>query len=138
LSLTQQYFPAAWKEAAVVPVFKRGNHAAMSNYRPISILNNFSKLFEFTIHHHFSYYAKCNPNQHGFSKTKYTVTYLVTPVVRGQRQADAIYFDLSNAFDLVPHNVLLHKLGSFGFYDVYVSCFRSYLPTDDLSLSLFK
>jgi hypothetical protein len=24
LSLTQQYFPSAWKEAAVVPVFKRG------------------------------------------------------------------------------------------------------------------
>jgi hypothetical protein len=38
LSLTQQYFPAAWKEAAVVPVFKRGNDAAMSNYRPISSL----------------------------------------------------------------------------------------------------
>jgi hypothetical protein len=49
LSLTQQYFSAAWKEAAVVPVFQRGNHAAMSNYRPISILNNFSKLFEFII-----------------------------------------------------------------------------------------
>jgi hypothetical protein len=37
-SLTQQYFSAAWKEAAVVPVFKRGNHTTMSNYRPISIL----------------------------------------------------------------------------------------------------
>jgi hypothetical protein len=53
LSLTQQYFSAAWKEAAVVPVFKRGNHAAMSYYRPISILNNFSKLFEFIIHYNF-------------------------------------------------------------------------------------
>jgi hypothetical protein len=41
------YFPAACKEAAIVPVFKTGNHAAVSNYRPISILNNFSKLFEF-------------------------------------------------------------------------------------------
>jgi hypothetical protein len=52
LSLTQQYFPAAWKEAAVVPVFKRGNHAVMSNYRPISILNNYSKLFEFVVYNH--------------------------------------------------------------------------------------
>jgi hypothetical protein len=78
LSLTQQYFPAAWKEAAAVPVFKRGNHAAMSNYRPISILNNFSKLFEFTIHDHVLHYAKFNPNQHGFTRTKSTVTNLVT------------------------------------------------------------
>jgi hypothetical protein len=30
-------------------------------------------------------------------------------------------------FDLVPHNMLLHKLGSFGFSDGYVSWFRSYL-----------
>jgi hypothetical protein len=58
LSLTQQYFPATWKEAAVVPVFKRGNHAAMNNYRPIFIVNNFSKIFEFIIHFHVSPYAK--------------------------------------------------------------------------------
>jgi hypothetical protein len=44
------------------------------------------------------------------------VTFLdfLTPVVRGQRQTDAIYFDFSNAFDLVPHKMLLHKLSSFG------------------------
>jgi hypothetical protein len=39
LSLTQQYFPAAWKEAHI----KRGYRAAASNYRPISIFSNFSK-----------------------------------------------------------------------------------------------
>jgi hypothetical protein len=33
LSLTQQYIPAAWKVVAVVPVFKRGNHAAMGGTR---------------------------------------------------------------------------------------------------------
>jgi hypothetical protein len=133
LSLTQQYFPAAWKEAAVVPVFKKGNRASVSNYRPISVLNNFAKLFEFIIHDHVSHFAKFNPNQHGFTRTKSTVTNLVTfldlltPVVRGQRQADAVYFDLSNAFDLVPHDMLLCKLSSFGFSDAYVNWFRSYL-----------
>jgi hypothetical protein len=132
LSLTQQYFPAAWKEAAVVPAFKRGNHVAVNNYRPVSILSNFSELFEFIIHDHVSHYAKFNPNQHGF-RTKSPLTNLVTfldcvtSVVRSQRQADAVYFDLSHAFDLVPHNMLLRKLGSFGFSDAYVNWFRSYL-----------
>jgi hypothetical protein len=46
--VTQQYFPAAGKEAAaLVPGFKTGNHAAVNNCRPISVLNNFSRLFEF-------------------------------------------------------------------------------------------
>jgi hypothetical protein len=51
-------------------------YAAVSNYRPISILNNFSKLFEFIIRD-VSHYAKFNPNQHDFTRTKSTVTNLV-------------------------------------------------------------
>jgi sarcosine oxidase/L-pipecolate oxidase len=66
-------------------------------------------------------WARC-----GFTRTKSTVTNFMifldflTPVVRGQCQAEAIYIDLS-------HNMLLHKLGSFGFSDTYVSWFRIYL-----------
>jgi hypothetical protein len=51
----------------------------------------------------------------------------MTPVVRDQRQADAVYFDLSDPFVLVPRNMCLHKLSSCGFCDAYVSWFRSYL-----------
>ncbi|PNF36765.1 hypothetical protein B7P43_G11156, partial [Cryptotermes secundus] len=74
LSLTQQYFPAASKGSAVVPVFKSGNHAAVSNYRPISITSNFSKLFKFIIHDHFSHFAKFNSNQHDFTRKTHAVS----------------------------------------------------------------
>jgi hypothetical protein len=90
-------------------------------------------LFEFIIEHHVLHYVKLNPNKHGFTKFKCTVTNLVTfldfmtPLVRGQRQADVLCFDLSNVFDLVPHNLLLRKLSSFVISDGYVSWFRSYL-----------
>jgi hypothetical protein len=88
------------------------------NYRPISILNTFSELFEFVIHEHVSYYfkSKLNPSQHGFMKSKSTainlVTYLdaIAPLVYSQRQVDSIYFDFSNAFHRVPHELLLRKL----------------------------
>jgi hypothetical protein len=120
-------------EAAVVPVFKRGNHAAVSNYRHIFILSIFSTLSEFIIHNHVVHYVKLNRNQYGFTTSKSTITNLVTfldfmtPVVRGQRQADAVYFDLSDDFDLVPNNLLLHKLSSFGLSDDYVGWFCNYL-----------
>jgi hypothetical protein len=96
------------------------------NYRPISILNNFSKLFEFFIHEHVSHYLKLklNPCQHGFTKHKSTTTNLITPLVRSQRQVDAIYFDLTSAFDLVPHSLLLQKLSALGFSDGYVCMYK--------------
>jgi hypothetical protein len=104
------------KEVAIVPVFKVGNHAAMSNSRPISLISNLSKLFEFITHSHILNYIKINPNQHGLDKSKSTVTNLVSfldfmaSVVRGQRQDDGLYFELYNAFDLIPPKLLLHML----------------------------
>jgi hypothetical protein len=43
LSRTQQYFLAVWKEAVIVSAFKRDNYASVSNYKRISLLNNFPK-----------------------------------------------------------------------------------------------
>jgi hypothetical protein len=116
-------------------MFKKGNTASVSNYRPISILNTFSKLFELVIHDHVSHYLKfkLNPCQHGFIKSKSTitnpVTYLdfTTPLVSCQSQADTIYFDLSSAFDLAPHKLLLQKLSASGLSGGYVNRFCSYL-----------
>jgi hypothetical protein len=86
-------------------------------------------------HDHVSHYTKLLPNQHDFSKSKSPVTNLVAyldlvaPAVRSQRQVDAVYFDIFNAFDLVPHNLLLRELRMFGFSDGNVDWFHSYLTT---------
>jgi hypothetical protein len=45
LSLLTGKFPSLWKQAALIPIFKEGNRALVGNYRPISILNNFSEIF---------------------------------------------------------------------------------------------
>jgi hypothetical protein len=45
LSLFQNAFPNLWKQAVIIPVFKKGKTSSIENYRPIAILNNFSKVF---------------------------------------------------------------------------------------------
>jgi hypothetical protein len=63
---------------------KKGNSASVSNYRPISFVNNCSRLFEFVIHGHVSHCLefKISPCQHSFSTaaSKSTITNLVTYV----------------------------------------------------------
>jgi hypothetical protein len=39
------------KNVITVPMLKKGN-SFLSNYRPTSLLDNFSKVFEFVVHSH--------------------------------------------------------------------------------------
>jgi retron-type reverse transcriptase len=135
LSLSTGKFPSLWKQAAVVHTFKKGNRALTVNYRPISILNNVSKIVESIIHDHLSFHFKfkLHPNKHSFLNSKSTATNLVaylndvTPSVCSQGQFDSVYFDLGQAFDKVPHALLLNKLNQFGLSSSYVKWFQSYL-----------
>jgi Notch-like protein len=45
-SLTQGIFPDHLKYSVIRPLFKKGAKSNTSNYRPISLLTSFSKVFE--------------------------------------------------------------------------------------------
>ena len=45
-SLASETFPAIWKKANVLPIFKKGAKNIVGNYRPISQLSINSKIFE--------------------------------------------------------------------------------------------
>lgn len=47
---TSGIYPASWKEALVVPIFKSGNKSKVNNYRPISLLPLLSKIMEKLLH----------------------------------------------------------------------------------------
>jgi hypothetical protein len=49
------------------------------------------------------------------------------PSVCTQGQIDSVYFGLSSAFDIIPHNILLHTLSNFGLSSSSVNWFHSYL-----------
>ena len=39
-------YPPQWKKASIIPVHKKGNRQSKENYRPISLLPIFGKIFE--------------------------------------------------------------------------------------------
>jgi hypothetical protein len=135
LSVAQKHFPNQRKQSVIVLVYKQGNKASVKNYRPVSLLNNFSKVFELIIHGHLFHYFKnkLNPSQHGFYQSKSMcmnlVSYLdfITPLVCAQCQVDAVYFSLTRSFDHVSHSLLLHKLSAYGLSDDCVSWLHSYI-----------
>ena len=46
LILKTTNFPTMWKMSKICPIFKSGCKSDIANYRPISIICNFAKLFE--------------------------------------------------------------------------------------------
>ena len=48
--ITEGIFPDDLKIAQITPIFKKGSKALCGNYRPISVLSPFSKIFEKYLH----------------------------------------------------------------------------------------
>ena len=134
-SLSEGLVPQAWKCANIVPIFKKGNSNVVSNYRPVSLLPIISKILEKLVHNNIitNLIPKITLKQHGFMPTKSTVTQLlatfmdVNTNLDAGRRSDVIYFDLAKAFDSVPHNLLKHKLKTFGFNGSLLMWMTNYL-----------
>ena len=60
LSLQTSYFPLIWKQANVIPVFKKGNPNLTSNYRPVSLLSVVGKVFKKNVFKYFFNYLHSN------------------------------------------------------------------------------
>ncbi|XP_063929874.1 uncharacterized protein LOC135142136 [Zophobas morio] len=118
LILKTTNFPTMWKMSKICPIFKSGCKSDIANYRPISIICNFAKLFETILYN--SVYAHVTPMkndcQHGFVKGRSTTTNLceftqfVSESLEQKYQVDVAYTDLSKAFDKVNHKPLIKEI----------------------------
>ena len=116
--------PTSWKTAAVTPIHKKNNPKDVENYRPISLLSNYSKIFEkcmySPLYEHFKDHLSIN--QHGFVKKRSVMSNMLQFLNRIYKALDenphdeiiAFYADFSKAFDKVPHKLLLRKLSDIG------------------------
>ena len=124
LSLQEGIVPLEWKEANIIPFFKKGSRNKSVNCRPVSLTSVICKLLETIIRDHMMDFPVkhklINPSQHGFLKGKIMSNKLVmffeeiTKWMDEGSPVDVIYLDFQKAFDKVPHQRLILKLKSHG------------------------
>ena len=137
LSFSVGFFPDKWKVANVIPIFKKDDRQSKLNYRPVSLLDSFSKITEkvvfIRLYNFLLEIGFLNPLQSGFRPGDSTVNQLVYLVHRiyaafeQGKEVRMVYLDISKAFDKVWHKGLLYKLEAIGVRDPLLSWFCSYL-----------
>ena len=130
-------YPDVLKIARVVPLYKSGDPYSPSNYRPISTLCIFNKIFEKIIHSRLITFLDSNSilsqKQFGF-KNKTSTTHAIFTLISEIQQSfwaktftTCLFLDLKKAFDTVNRELLLRKLDHYGIRGNVNSLLRSYL-----------
>lgn len=130
-------FPEILKLGTITPVHKKGDTQLFDNYRPISLLPIFGKLFEKILYTrlydfltaHNVIYSK----QFGFRQnhsTAHAVNFSVNKILtelENKNHVIGIFVDLSKAFDTIDHNKLLTKLENYGIRGNCHDLLRNYI-----------
>ena len=116
---------------------KGGDKQQANNYRPISVLHVIGKVFEKLVHKLLYEYLNSNSLIHqvqsGFRPNHNTQDVLLKVVDNWRSSLDSkevvgvVMVDLSKAFDMVNHKLLLEKLHSLGIVGTELQWFLSYL-----------
>ena len=137
LSLLSSTFPKAWKVAKVVPLLKKGDHLCPKNYRPVALLPILSKVLEKIVFSQIVQYMETNsllhPSHHGSRARHDTCTAVLEmhstwiDAIEDGKMTGVMMLDLSAAFDLVNHDLLIKKLEFMGFQRDILLWFQNYL-----------
>ena len=112
-SIRNSELPTQWKEATIIPIYKKGNKTDPANYRPVSLTSIVCKNLEKCITERLKSHIETNelaaPQPHGFTTGKSTTTNLLealniwTEALNHNIPIDIMLFDYAKAFDNVPH-----------------------------------
>ena len=130
-------FPDILKTGLVSPIYKKGDPQLLDNYRPISTLPIFSKIFEKLIYTRiYDFLVAKNvlyEKQFGFRRnhsTSHAINYSIKYIadkIEQKKHVIGIFLDLSKAFDTICHEKLLVKLDSYGIRGNCLKLIKNYL-----------
>ena len=146
LSLDEGHLPNEWKEAVVRPIHKGGQRQLPENYRPISLTSVLCKVLERLVKkrlaEHLERLSLLSTRQHGFRQNRSCITNLlwareswINAVDNGNR-IDVIFVDFSRAFDKVPHQRLIRKLGSYGIQGKLLTWISNFLTNRSIRVKV--
>ena len=135
--LQQECFPDEFKVGQVILIPKTLAPKELGEFRPISLSNLFSKIFEKVLKTKImDFIGKYNilaPEQYGFTANSSTELAITTIYDKFLDNLDknhytcAIFLDIKKAFDSLDHKILLKKLDHYNFQGKIWNLLKSYL-----------
>ena len=153
-SIAEGEFPHGMKAADVAPLYKSKEKYMVTNYRPISLLITMSKILEKVIYSRvynflvskifekviysrvYNFLVETEQlyqSQYGFRtghSCQNAISELIGNILKNQEEnklSIGVFIDLSEAFDILSHDILLRKLHKYGIRGTPLKWFKSYL-----------
>ena len=137
MSFITGQFPTKGREARIIRSYKKGDKSECSNYRPISLLPNISKIIEKAMYTRiYNFLEKYNcpykkqfgfRNSHSTNHALISITEKIRESLDNDEYSCGVFLDFQKAFDTVNHNILLKKLHRYGIRGITNDWFKSYL-----------
>ena len=121
-NISKGVFPGNAKIASVSPIDKQSDDKNKSNFRPVRVLNTFSKIYESVIKNQLNLVLNntFSPYLVAYRESYSTQHVLIRLLEEWREMLDnnftvrGVLMDLSKAFDCIPQDLLIVKLSAYG------------------------
>ena len=126
------------------PIYKKDKREEIKNYRPVSVLSSFSKIYEKFIQgsitpfvyefvsEFISAYRKAYSTNHVLLRS----TEQWKSVLNSKTFVGSVLVDLSKIYDCIPHELLMANLHAYGFNENSLAFFCSYLKQREQNVKI--